>query len=90
MEAHYNAAVLLVKLLLVISLHNGREEKSLYAERRLDDIGNIACVVGGIEVIESLSAFLDVLVEVVVGSVGDAPQLAPAEGEEVLEVCRAL
>ncbi len=90
MEVHDDAAVLLVELFLVVRLDDGREEESFYAERRLDDVGNIACVVGRVEVVEGLTAFLDMLVEVVVGSVGDAPQLAPAEREEVLKVGGAL
>ena len=86
MQVHNNAGVLFVDLLLVVSLNYYREEKALYAERGLDNVGNIALACGLIEVFKRLAARLDVLGEVVVGSVGNAPKLAPAEGEEVLKV----
>ena len=59
---------------------------ALHAERRLDNIGNISLVGLRIEVIKRLARGVDVLRQVVVGSVGNAPELAPAEREEILKV----
>ena len=88
MEAHYDAGVVLlcVDNFLVICFNKKRESHTVSTERGLDNVGDITLVGFGIEVSEILAGMLDVLGEVVVGSVGNAPKFAPAEREEVLEV----
>ena len=88
MEAHDGAHVVLglVHHFLVIGLHQQGQGHPVRAERRLDDIGDIVLVLLLVEVREVLAGVLLVLAQVVVGAVRHAPQLAPAEGEEVFEV----
>ena len=86
MQVHNDAGVLFVDLLLIVSLNNDCEEQSFNAERRLDYIRNIALVRCLIKVVKRLAACVDVLGEVVVGSVRNAPKPAPAEGEQLLKV----
>ena len=98
MEAHNCADILLLvavlvcgdDLLFVISLCNDREEESLNTEGRLDNVGDVLLICLRIEVLQRLTAGVDVLCKVVVSSVCYAPELAPAEWEEVFKVCSCL
>ena len=71
---------------LVIGVHQEGQGHAVGAQGGLDDIGDIVLVLLLVEVGEILAGVLLVLFEVVVGAVGHAPQLAPAEGEHELEV----
>ena len=88
MEAHDGADVVLLRVhhFLVIGLHQQGQGHPVRAEGRLDDVGNIVLVLLLVEIGEVLAGVLLVLAQVVIGAVRHAPQLAPAEGEEVLEV----
>ena len=86
MQVHDHTGVLFVELFFVVCLDDDRQEQTLHAQRRLDNIGHIALAGRLVKVVERLAAGVDVLGQVVVGAVGDAPQLAPAEGEEVFKV----
>ena len=89
MEAHNRSHIGLVlgaDILLVVSFHQNGQEQSFNAKRRLDNIWNVSFVCLRVKVIQSFSAGVDMLGKVVVGSVGNAPQLAPAEWEQVLKV----
>ena len=88
-EVHYCSYVGLfavADLFLVICFAYDSKEQSLNTERRLDYVRNVLLVGLGVEVFHALAAGLHVLGKVIVGSVRNAPKLAPAEGEEVLEV----
>ena len=78
------------KFFLVVSFCNDREEKSLNAKRRLDNVGNVLLVSFGIEIFEGLSTCIDMLCKVVVCTVCNAPEFAPAEREEILKVSGSL
>ena len=72
--------------LLVEGLAKERERGAIHPGAGLDDMRDEAFLRGFVEIIERLAGVLDVLPEVVVGAVGDAFQLAHAEGEFVFEV----
>ncbi len=78
------------ELLLVVSLGDECEEKTLNAERGLDNIRYVLLVRLGVEVFELLTARLDMLCEVLVCSVGNSPEFAPTEREHILEVGSSL
>ena len=77
-----------VEHFLVVGVRQEGEHAAFHAERRLNDVGTISFVRDGIEVFHALPALVLVLGEVVIRSVCDAPQLAPAEREAVFEVRR--
>ena len=56
------------------------------SQRRFNDVWNVAFVGVLVEVIEGLAAGLLMAAQVIVGAVGDAPQLSPAEGEEIFDI----
>ena len=89
-QHHAHVVLRLVHDLLVIRVAQHGQHAALHAEGRLDDIGDVALVRLGIEVGQILAGGLLVLGQVVIRAVGDAPQLAPAEGEQELEVRRGL
>ena len=62
------------------------ESHPVGAQRGLYDVGNVAFVGLLIEIFERFAAGLLMTAKVVVGAVGDAPKLAPAEGEEILNI----
>ena len=93
MDAKYGADVGLffgAEVFFVVCVGQDGEEETFNAERRLDDIRYVALVGFGIKIVKCFAAGLDVLCEVVVGSVGNAPELAPSEREQEFEVCGCL
>ena len=88
MEVQHHSRVALADLFLRIGVAKEREHHAFHAEGGLDDVGHILLVGDGVGVGEVLAACVDVLGEVVVRAVGDAPKLSPAEREEELEVGR--
>ena len=92
MEVHHDAGVVLglVHDLLVVRLAQEGQRHTVCAKRRLDDIGDVVLVFLLIEVVHVLTRELLVLAQVVVRAVGDAPELAPAEREQILKVGRGL
>ena len=85
-QHHADVVLLRVHDLLVVGVHQHRQHAALHAQRRLHHIGDVALVGLGVEVGQVLAGHGLVLVQVVVGAVRHAPQLAPAEGEQELEV----
>ena len=83
---HNVSCCTVLKLFFVISFCDNCKEQTLNTERRFDNIRNVLLVCFGIEIFHLLTACLDVLCKVVVGSVRNAPQLAPAEREQIFEV----
>ena len=92
MEVHDDAGVVLglVHDLLVIRLAQEGQRHTVCAERRLDDIGDVVLVFLLVEIVHVLTGELLVLGQVVIRAVGDAPELAPAEREQILKVGRGL
>ena len=89
-QAHDDARVLFVDGFFVICVAQESKRNPVRAERRLDDIRDIACVVRRVKVFQALARMVLVLHQVVVRAVGNAPKLAPAEREEELDVGRCL
>jgi len=92
MEAKNDTDVILggVYHFFVIRITKEGKEDTVSTKRGLDDIGNISFVGLGIEIVERVAAYVGVLCKVIVGSVGNAPKLAPAEREEEFKVSRCL
>ena len=93
METHNSSNVRLLlcaDVFLVICFANNCQEQSLNAKGRLDNVWNISLVCFRVKVIKALAACLDVLIKVIISSVGNAPKLAPAEWEEILKVSCSL
>ena len=86
MQHHADVVLLRVHHLLVVGVHQHGQHAALHAQRRLHHIGDVALIRLGIEVGQILAGHGLVLGQVIVGAVGHAPQLAPAEGEQELEV----
>ena len=88
MEVHNNSCVILFRVnnLFVISLSDEGKEEPFNAERWLNNIWNISFARGLVKIVKAFSAGLDVLSEVIVGSVRNAPKLAPTEREKKFKV----
>src|SRR4029078_12634625 len=65
-----------------------RAGRAAGARRRLDDVGDVALAGLLVEVLELLAGVLRVLGEIEVAAVGDALELLPADGVQVLAVRR--
>ena len=85
-QHHADVVLLRVHHLLVIGVHQHGQHAALHAQGRLHHIGDVALVGLRVEVGQVAAGHGLVLGQVVVGAVGHAPQLAPAEGEQELEV----
>ena len=91
MQVQDGADVLLAlavgQMLLVVGLAQESQRHAVAAQRGLDDVGDVVLVGLAVEILEALAGGLLMAAQVVVGAVGDAPQLAPVgEGEGVLDV----
>ena len=86
MQMQNHTGILFVNHFLVIGFYHNSEEQTFYAERRLDDIGNVSFIGLGVKVIQRFTAGVDVLGEVIIGSVRHAPEFAPAEREQIFKV----
>ena len=88
MEVHDHALVALglVHHFLVIGFHQEGQHHAVSTQRGLHHVGDVVLVGLGIEVGHVHTGGVLVLGQVVVGTVGHAPQLAPAEGEHELKV----
>ena len=88
MQAQYGAHVVFLRVddLFVVCVHEEGEGDAVGAERRLDDIGDVFLARLLVKVFHALARFFLMRAQVEVGAVGDAPQLAPAEGEQKLEI----
>ena len=81
------ALLVLTDDLLVVSLAQESKRHAVTAERRLDNIGNIVLVAVLIKVCQILAGLLHMTAEVKIGTVGNAPELAPiGERESVFNV----
>ena len=88
MEPHDGADVVLLRIhhLFVVGLHQQGQGHPVRAQGGLHHIGDIVLVLLLIEIGQVLAGVLLMLGQVVVGPVRHAPQLPPAEGEQILKV----
>ena len=85
-EHRAHVVLLLVQHFLLIGVAQERQHQALHAHGGLHAVGDELLVGHRIHVLHGLAGVLLMLLEVIVGAVGNAPQLAPAEGEQVLKV----
>ena len=92
MQVHDHAGVLLfcIDHLFVVCVAEEGQSHTVRAEGRLHHIGDVALVGLLVEIFQALAGVLLMLLEVVVRAVCNAPELAPAEREQVLDVCGGL
>ena len=74
-------ALLAFDLFFVVGVHEERQCAAIRAGGRFDDVGNDFLFSLLVEVFQRLAAELGMLLEVVVGSIGDALELAPTHGK---------
>ena len=91
MQVQHGADILLAlavgQVLLVVGFAQEGQSHTVTAQRRLDDIGDVVLVGLAVEVLQALAGCFLMAGQVVVGAVGNAPQLAPVgEREGVLDV----
>ena len=91
MQVQHGAHILLAlgvhEVLLVVGLAQEGQRHTVTAQRRLDDVGDVVLVGVLIEIGKILAGSLLMTAEVVIGSVCNAPQLAPVgEREGVFDV----
>ena len=89
MQVQHHAHIILglVHHFLVVGLAQEGQGHAVAAQRGLDDIGDVVLVLLLVEIGQVLAAGLLMAAQVVVGAVGDAPQLTPVgEGEGILNV----
>ena len=86
MEAQHGAHVAALQLLLVVSRAQEGQHHSVRAQGRLYHIGYVLLLLLVVEIGHVLPGGIGMLAQVIIRPVGDAPQLAPAEGEEEFDV----
>ena len=75
------------QVLLVVGLAQEGQRHTVAAQGGLDDVGDVVLVGLAVEVLQALAGGLLVAAQVVVGAVGNAPQLAPVgEREGILDI----
>ena len=88
-QNHAHVVLGLVDDLLVIRFAQERQRHTVAAEGRLDDVGDIVLVRFLIEIGQILAGSLLMALEVIIGAVGNAPELAPVgERERILNIGR--
>ena len=85
-----DTGVPLADRLLVVCVDQKCKRHAVSAERRLNDIGHILFIRLGIKIFHRFAAVVGMLRKVVIGAVRHAPELAPAEREQILKVGRCL
>ncbi len=86
MEAHNGTLVAALELLFVVSCAQECQGDTVCAQGRLDNVRDVAGLLLVVKVGQILTGGVLVLGQVIVCPVRDAPQLAPAEGEQELDV----
>jgi len=87
-EVQHDARVVLLGVhdLLVVGVHKSREQDAVHADGGLDAIRDKVLAGFLVEIAQVFAGVLRVGLQVKIGAGGDAPQLAPAEGEQVLDI----
>ncbi|MNC09259.1 hypothetical protein D3C75_568780 [compost metagenome] len=87
-QMQHGAAVFAFQSLLLEAVDEEGQGNPVCAQGGLDAVRDVALLVVLIDIVEVLAGMLHVLLQVIVGAVRNAPQLAPAEGEAVFDVGR--
>ncbi|MNN86386.1 hypothetical protein D3C81_2037970 [compost metagenome] len=82
----HSAAVFAFQSLLLETVDQEGQGNPVRAQGGLDAVRDVALLVVLVDIVEVLAGMLHVLLQVIVGAVRNAPQLAPAEGEFVLNI----
>src|SRR5699024_2069176 len=77
-------------IFLVVSAAEECQHHTVRAERRLDYVRNVFLLCLVVKVCQILSGYVLMLCQIIICTVRDAPQLAPAEREEKFHVCGSL
>ena len=88
MEAHNHAGVVLLRVhnFLVVCFNQQSQGHAVGTQGGLNHVRNVVLARFGIEVGQILTGVLLMLGQIVVGTVGHAPELAPTEREQILKV----
>ena len=88
METKHGTYVVLfgIQHLFVIGTAEERKDHTVCAQRRLDNVGHVTGLLFVVKIGKILVGYFLMSLQVVVGSVGNAPQLAPAEREQEFHV----
>jgi len=95
-QVHHNADILLAigsDVLFIIGITEESEDHAVAAERRFNHIRNIVLVRFGVEVFQRFAGSLLMAAKVIIGAVGNTPELAPvSKGESKLNIggCAAI
>ena len=71
---------------LIISVAEESQGYTVGTQRGLNNVGNVMLACFLVEVFQGFTAGLLMTTKVVVGTVGNSPKLAPAEGETELDI----
>ena len=88
MKAQYDARVGTFQGFLVVSVAEESQHHSFDAKRGFDDVREIFFLRDGVGIFQRLTTHFLMAVEVVVGTVGNAPEFSPTEREGKLKVGR--
>ena len=86
MEMKHGTHIPLTDLFLIVSCAKESQHNTVRSQGRFDNVRNIFDILLIVKVRQILSGNIGMLGKVVVRSVGNAPQLAPAEGEQELNI----
>ena len=87
MQMKNRANVAFADLFFIVSVAKECEERTFNADRRLDNIRNVSFVFVRIKVRKILAGCVLMLSKIVVCSVRNAPEFAPAKREKEFKVC---
>ena len=92
MEVKYGTYIILlcVQNLFIISAAQKCQYHTVCTKRRLNHVWNVLLICFIIKIGQILSGYILMLCQIIIGSVGNAPELAPAKGEQELYVCSGL
>ena len=86
MEMKHGTLVSAFQLFLIVSSAQECQNHTVSTQRRLDDIRDVFFLLLIIKVRHILTGYILMLGQVIIGTVCNAPELAPAEGEQELQV----
>ena len=92
MKMHHHTDVVLfcVHHLFIVGIAKESKRCPTYAQRRLHNIGNVAFVRLGIKIFQALSGMLLMTAKIIIRTVGNPPELTPAEREKKFKVSGGL
>ena len=82
----HRSHITLSDFLFVIGGAEEGKHHTVSSQRRLDHVGNVLHILLVVKIAQILSGYLRMTAQVIVGSVRNAPEFAPAEGEQEFNV----